>query len=136
MVWASGFHEPDSAKKNRQAFALAVCWELGVCLAGPVRQQAGEIKEEKVEPGRHGRVIQARSPRACPLWPEIAPTHTLRASGVNAERKPAVLVLTDMKPARLALAEAHCQRFYGPAICYMKSVMLFFPCGNERQQER
>jgi len=56
MVMASGQKKPPGIS------ALAVFWELGVCLAGPVRQQAGEIKEKKEEPARHSLGFKHESP--------------------------------------------------------------------------
>jgi hypothetical protein len=50
------------SKKNRQAFALAVFLGFGVRLAGPVRQQAGEIVKEKEETARHGLRFKHESP--------------------------------------------------------------------------
>jgi hypothetical protein len=44
------------AKKKPPGFsALAVFLGFGLSLAGPVRQQAGEVKEETEEPALHGK---------------------------------------------------------------------------------
>jgi hypothetical protein len=41
------------AKKNRQAFGWRFFGIRRLSLAGPVRQQAGEVKEETEEPAAH-----------------------------------------------------------------------------------
>jgi hypothetical protein len=44
------------AKKNRQAFGAGGFLDsVGSSLAGPFRQQAGEVKEAKEEPVHHAK---------------------------------------------------------------------------------